>query len=132
MKSLVNCRNHKKQRTTHCGVMMASNTEESSDFQKMTVLELKKYLDLVDQGVTVNGYNKGALAEIANSVRKMDIPCIHTMHHKVCGEKGNELFIDDMQVGDPFKMTDLVNNFIVSPPFGLYDIFNFLICHSTV
>ena len=36
-----------------------------------------------------------------------------------------------MQIGDPFKMTDLVNNFIDSPPFGLYDIFNFLICHST-
>ena len=84
---------------------MASNTEESSDFQKMTVLELKKYL--VDRAVTVNGYNKGALAEIANSVHKMDIPCIHTMHDKVCGEKGNELFIDDMQIGDPFKMTDL-------------------------
>ena len=108
---------------------MASNTEESSDFQKMTVFELKKYL--VDRGITVNGYNNGALAEIANSVRKMDIPCIHTMHDKVCGGKGNELFIDDMQIGDPFKMTDLVNNFIDSPPFGLYGIFNFLICHST-
>ena len=24
-----------------------------------------------------------------------------------------------------------VNNFIDSPPFGLYDIFNYLICHST-
>ena len=47
------------------------------------------------------------------------------MHDKVCGEKGNELFIDDMQIGDPFKMTDLVNNFIDSPPFGLYDDFNF-------
>ena len=80
LKSLVNCRNHKKQRTTNCGVIMASNTEESSDFQKVTVLELKKYL--VDRGVTVNGYNKGALAEIANSVHKMDIPCIHTMQMK--------------------------------------------------
>ena len=110
-------------------MIVASNTEESSDFQKMTVLELKKYL--VDQGVAVNGYNKGALAEIANSVRKMDIPCIQTMHDKVCGETGNELLIDDIQIGDPFKMTDLVNNFIDSLPFGLYDIFNFLICHST-
>ena len=86
---------------------------------------------MVDRGVTVNGYNKGALAEIANSVRKMDIPSIHTMHDKVCGEKGNELFIDDMQIDDPFEMTDIVNNSIDSPPFGPYDIFNFLICHST-
>ena len=93
------------------------------------ILELKKYL--VHRGVTVNGYNKSSSAEITNSVRKMDIPCIHTMHDKVCGEKGNELFIDDMQIGDPFKMTDLVNNFMDSPPFGLYDNFSFLICHST-
>ena len=28
-------------------------------------------------------------------------------------------------------MNNLVNDFIDSPPFGLYDIFNFLICHST-
>ncbi len=42
-----------------------------------------------------------------------------------------ELFIDDMQISDPFKMNNLVNNFIDSPPFGLYDTFNFLICHST-
>jgi hypothetical protein len=51
------------------------------------------------------------------------------VHDKACGE--NELFIHDMQINDPYKMNNLVNNFIDLPPFGLYDIFNFLICHST-
>ena len=40
-------------------------------------------------------------------------------------------FLVDMQISNPFKMNNLVNDFIDSPPFGLYDIFNFLICHST-
>ncbi len=107
--------------------MMASNSAESSDFNKMTVTEIKKFL--VDRGVSVSGYNKAALVEIASSVRKMKLPCSHNVHDEACRE--NELFIDDMQISDPFKMNNLVNNFIDSPPFGLYDIFNFLICHST-
>ena len=106
---------------------MASNSAESSDFNKMTVTEIKKFL--VDRGVSVSGYNKAALVEIASSVRKMKLPCSYNAHDEACRE--NELFIDDMQISDPFKMNNLVNNFIDSPPFGLYDIFNFLICHST-
>ena len=108
---------------------MACSSDESSDFTKMTVTEIKKFL--VDRGVTVNGYNKAALAEIASAVQKMKLPSIHNVHDKVCKENEDELFIDDMQISNPFKMNNLVNNFIDSPPFGLYDIFNFLICHST-
>ncbi len=37
---------------------MASNSAESSDFNKMTVTEIKKFL--VDRGVSVSGYNKAA------------------------------------------------------------------------
>ena len=47
------------------------------------------------------------------------------------GENEEQLFIHEMQNGDPFKMNNFVNNFIDSPPFGLYDIFNYLIYHST-
>ena len=35
-----------------------------------------------------------------------------------------------MELENPFKM-NTINNFTDSPPFGLYDIFNYLICHST-
>ena len=108
---------------------MDCNSDESRDFTKMTVTEIKKFL--VDRGVTVNGYNKAALAEIASAVQKMKLPCIHNLHDKVSKENEDELFIDDMQISNPFKMNNLVNDFIDSPPFGLYDIFNFLICHST-
>ena len=108
---------------------MACSSDESSDFTKMTVTEIKKFL--VVRGVTVNGYNKAALAEIASAVQKMKLPSIHNVHDKVCKENEDELFIDDMQISNPFQTNNLVNNFIDSPPFGLYDIFNFLICHST-
>ena len=40
-----------------------------------------------------------------------------------------KLLINDMEIENPFKMK-VVNNFIDSPPFGLYDIFIHLICHS--
>ncbi len=63
---------------------MASNSAESSDFNKMTVTEIKKFL--VDRGVSVGGYNKAALVEIA-SVRKMKLPCSHNVHNEACGEK---------------------------------------------
>ena len=34
------------------------------DFSKMSVIEIKKYL--IERGVTVNGYHKASLIEIAN------------------------------------------------------------------
>ena len=64
---------------------------ELNDFTKMTVIEIKKFL--VDRCVTVNGYNKAALAKIASAVQKMKLPCIHNVHDKVCKENEDELFI---------------------------------------
>ncbi len=40
------------------------------------------------------------------------------------------LLINDVEIENLFKMK-VVNNFIDSPPFGLYNIFNHLICHCT-
>ena len=41
-------------------------------------------------------------------------------------------FMSDMEIRNPFTSPNsLVNNFADSPPFGLYDIFNYLIHHST-
>ena len=40
------------------------------------------------------------------------------------------LVINDMEISDPFTSAHkLINNFADSPPFGLYDIFNYLINH---
>ena len=42
----------------------------------------------------------------------------------------NRLIIHDIQIADPFSM-NTENDFITCPPFGLYDIFNHLIYHSS-
>ena len=42
----------------------------------------------------------------------------------------DNLIIHDMVIPNPFSLKT-VNNFNSSPPFGLYDIFNYLIYHST-
>ncbi len=99
-------------------------------FENMSVSDLKTYLR--ERGVSVNGYLKPALIEIANAVEKMMLPIVTEF------EKGNDnkdihnFIIHDMEISDPFSAShNLVNNFVGSPPFGLYDIFNYLIFHSS-
>ena len=108
---------------------MASNCE-FNNFNQMTVTQIKSFL--IQHGVSVNGYHKPALVEIAFAIQKMGLPCIQDMHGSTSGgENEEQSFIHEMQIGDPFKMNNFVNNFIDSPLFGLYDIFNYLIYHST-
>ena len=61
----------------------------------------------------------------------MKLPSFESLLYKNTNEQqcDRKLLINDMEVENPFKMK-VVNNFIDSPPFGLYDIFNRLICHS--
>ena len=96
----------------------------------MAVIEIKKFL--IERGVSVNGYHKPSLIEIANSVQKMKLPSIDSLLCKNTSEplRDGKLLINDIEIENPFKMK-VVNNFLGSPPFGLYDIFNHLICHST-
>ena len=95
----------------------------------MNIKELQQYLS--DRGVTVSGHLKPALVEIAAAVERMCLP-LDPNFEKDDQEKILEqrLCIHDMQIRDPFTMKT-VNNLIGSPPFGLYDIFNYLIYHST-
>ena len=46
--------------------------KNSSDFKAMNVAELKKYLR--DRGVSVSGYLKPSLVEIASAVERMVLP----------------------------------------------------------
>lgn len=98
-------------------------------FKSMCIRELQKYL--ADRGVSVNGHLKPVLMDIASSIERLGLP-LDPNFEKDNGEKCMEkrLFIHDMQISDPFTMKT-VNNFIESSPFGLYDIFNHLIYHST-
>ena len=96
------------------------------DFKNMTVSQLKKYLQ--DRGVSVSGYLKTSLVEIASSVEKMNLPIDPNFEKVELTSTG--IMINDMHIPDPFTIK-VENNFINSPPFGLYDIFNHFIYHST-
>ena len=96
----------------------------------MSVNDLKTYLR--ERGVSVNGYLKPALIEIANAVEKMMLPVVIEFEKGNNNQDIHNLIIHDMEISDPFSAShNLVNNFVDSPPFGLYDIFNYLIFHSS-
>ncbi|XP_028410221.1 uncharacterized protein LOC114532826, partial [Dendronephthya gigantea] len=105
-------------------------TRESDVFKKMTVVQIKNFL--LARGVSVNGYDKITLIKIAAAVERMCIPLLPTLtNDRKNGAASDErLIINDMEIENPFKMS-VMNNFIDSPSFGLYDIFNYLIFHST-
>ena len=104
---------------------MMADASASKRLKDMTLAELKVYLR--DQGVTLNGYLKPALVEVTGSVEKMILSIDPYFQNE--NKSGNKLIIHDMEM-QPLSYT-VVNNFIDSPSFGLYDIFNFLIYHST-
>lgn len=108
-----------------------SESNRKAMFKSMNVgaIIIKKYLQ--ERGVTVNGYLKPALVEIASAVEKMMLPLDPNFERDNADNniKGR-LVIHDIQIEDPFSMKTR-NDLIESPPFGLYDIFNHLICHAT-
>ena len=67
--------------------------------------------------------------EIASAVEKMVLP-VDPNFDKDDANALNESVIHDTLILNPFFLKT-VNNFNASPPFGLYDIFNYLIYHST-
>ncbi len=100
---------------------------EPKNFPKMSLADLKEYLKA--RGVTVSSYLKPALVEIAMSVEKMMIP-LDPSYGKPA-EQG-KLIIHGIEMDDPLSgIHKYVNDFIESPPFGLFDIFNHLIYSST-
>ena len=88
--------------------------------------DLKQYLKA--RGVSVTGYLKPALVEIAKSVEKMLIPVLDYAKSK----QENKLIIHSVEIEDPLSSAhEYVNDFNASLPFGLFDIFNHLIYSST-
>ena len=80
---------------------------------------------------TFNGYLKLALIEIASAIEKMMLP-LHRNFERNNADSNikGRLIIHDIQVEEPFSMKTK-NDFIESPPFGLYDTFNHLIYHAS-
>ena len=107
------------------GSIMSTQNKKIKD---MTMLELKEYLQA--RGVTVTGYLKPALVEIANAVQKMMLPLDSNFECRDDSER--KLTIHENEIEDPFVNShDALDYFNDSPPFGLYDIFNHLIYHTT-
>lgn len=107
------------------------NKGNLKNFKGMSVLQLKEYLQ--DRGVSVSGYLKSSLIEIASAVERMNLPLDPDFEKDQPLNENNancDLLIHDMHIPNPFSIK-VENNFINSPPFGLYDIFNHFIYHST-
>ena len=103
-----------------------SKKKDKTDFNAMNVADLKKYL--LERGVSVSGYLKTSLVEIAAAVQRMVLPVDPNFEIDQTNDE-EHLIIHDMVIPNPFSLKT-VNNFNSSPPFGLYDIFNYLIYHS--
>ena len=86
----------------------------------MSVKELKDFLQ--DHEVTASGYLKSALIQIASSVQKLYLP----KQKHPDKDESSPVVINDVTIQDPYTL-EVKNDFSNSPPFGLYDIFNFLI-----
>ena len=104
-----------------------SEKKNKTNFNGMSVAELKKYLQ--ERGVSVSGYLKPSLVEIAAAVERMVLP-VDPNFEKDQANDADKFIIHDMLIPNPVSLKT-ENNFNSSPPFGLYDIFNYLIYHST-
>ena len=98
------------------------------NFKQMSLSDLKEYLKA--RGVTVTGHLKPTLIEIAMSVEKMLLPVDPNFENPP--EQDTKLTVHGVEIDDPLSGSyEYVNDFIESPPFGLFDIFNHLIYSST-
>ena len=95
----------------------------------MTVAELKKYLQI--RSVAVNGYLKPALLEVAQAVEKMMLPVEPIMNIQMKEARKIPLLLIVLSMSVKSLSYNVVNDFTDSPPFGMYDIFNYLIYYST-
>ena len=75
----------------------------------MTVAELRKYLQM--RGVTVNGYLKPTLLEIAQAVEKMMLPVEPSNEYSNEGSSENTLIINDLIIQQP--LSHFVNDFLL-------------------
>ena len=96
----------------------------------MKVAELKKiYIYLQDCRISVSGYLKPSLVEIASAVERM-VLLVDPNFEKDQRNTAGALIIHNMFIPHPFSL-HTVNNFNFLPPFWLFDIFSHLNYHST-
>lgn len=98
----------------------------SDKFSKYTVAQLKRYLQ--DRGVTVSGFRRQLLLEVASAVDRCQLPTdpdYQNVDAKVTiDDKLKAVGLQD----SPWSMNDFSSDLSDIPDFGLYDIFNYLLC----
>ena len=81
------------------------------------------------RGVTASGYLKPALLQIAQAVEKMMLPFVPNNEYGNSDlRNARETFIiHGIVIRQPlsYPVVNRLNDFIDSPPFSLYDIFNY-------
>jgi hypothetical protein len=88
--------------------------------------ELQVYLRA--RGVTVSGYNKRTLREIAISVKQLNLPVDPDFRgDSVYNDIQSKLKKAGLPDADPLKMDGYTSDFTHIPDFGLIDVFNYLI-----
>ena len=81
----------------------------------MSVIQQKEYRQ--NRGVTVSGYLKPVLAEIATAGNKMMLLFSCTFEEKKTLDN-DHFYIDEMKIENPFTSSNnLLNSFADSPPF---------------
>jgi len=96
------------------------------DFNKSTVSELKQYLQ--KRGVTVSGYRRQLLVELASAVFKCKLP-VDPDFQQIDSKTSTTCKLKKLGIHcDPWTLAGFSNDFANIPDLGLYDIFNYLLC----
>ena len=97
----------------------------SESFEYWHVPRLRDFLK--DRGITVAGYNKPQLVKLAKFATELGLPEDVNMSTDIQASLAFKLQSLGLQFSDPFSLDGYTSDLSDIPPFGLYDIFNYLI-----
>lgn len=118
---------HKENRFCHSKVIFRAYLYNMTNyFDSYRVPDLQKYLR--SRGVSVTGYNKPILKEIAIAVQKLELPeDPDFLRDSVQDCVIKKLILAGLQNHKPLEHPGYTSDFTNIPQFGLIDIFNYLI-----
>ena len=115
-----------------CSEIMSkgSGSMTAKDLENYSVYELRMFL--ISKGVTVGSSKKTELLKLAQAAISVGLMENVDFHDDVF-DLSDRLVINGYKVPDPFLISEieLTNRLVDLPPFGIEDIFNFLIFKST-
>ena len=100
------------------------------DFRQMNVYNLRSFL--ISRGITVSNLNKDDLVKLAEAAATMGLPT-NVEYHDDDFDLTERLTIKGIKLPNPFSIPrhEFSNIMQTVPPFGIEDIFNFLIFKSS-